>query len=102
MNIRLNSSADDDAIRVDDWWRQNRPEAPTLFIDELVAALELLRTSPAAGERYKKLKGHWVRRTLLEKTRQYVYHFANDEEGSVIVLAIWGTERRGGPPLRFR
>ena len=88
-------------LRIDCWWREKRPSAPTLFADELALVLDLIRTSPSAGERSKRLDGQDVRRTLREKTRHYVYHFADDDEETAVVIAVWATERGRGPSLRF-
>jgi plasmid stabilization system protein ParE len=99
MKVRLSEDGQADAERADAWWREHRPASPRLFADELGLALDLLSVSPGAGEVYKNLGGRALRRTLLEKTRQYVYHYAEDE--TVIVIAIWSTERGHGPPLRF-
>lgn len=101
MKVRLSGDAEADALRIDAWWRENRPAAPTLFAEELAQVLELLRGSPDAGETYKRLQGQAVRRTLLEKTRHYVYHFVDDDDETVVVIAIWSTERGHGPPLRL-
>ena len=99
MKVRLSEDGQADAERVDAWWREHRPASPRLFADELGFVLELLATSPGAGEVYKNLRGRELRRTLLEKTRHYVYHYAESE--TVIVLAIWSTNRGHGPPLRL-
>jgi plasmid stabilization system protein ParE len=101
VKVRLNEDAEADVDVIDTWWRENRPEAPDLFRDELAAVLDLLASSPHAGETYKRLAGHAVRRTLLERTRRYVYHFVADDE-TVLVVAVWGTERGQGPRLRLR
>lgn len=101
MKVLLNEDAEADVDFVDAWWRENRKDAPNLFRDELTGILELLASSPRAGEAYKPLAGRTVRRTLLKRTRRYVYHFVLDDE-TVLVIAVWGTERGQGPPLRLR
>ena len=98
MKVRLTDDGAADAERVDAWWRENRQTSPTLFNEELGRVLNLIGDSAGAGMIYKTLGGREVRRTLLEKTRHYVYHYV--AEDAVVVVAIWGTERGNGPPLR--
>lgn len=97
MKVRLSDEARADMLRIDTWWRENRPYAPDLFGEEIITVLELLATAPEAGETYRKIGGEAVRRTLLPKTRHYAYHHVQQDE--VIVLAVWSTLRGEGPPL---
>jgi hypothetical protein len=46
--------ADDQALRIDTWWRENRRDAPDLFVEELEGAFALLEGAPAAGRRYDR------------------------------------------------
>lgn len=71
MKAALSAEAKADVLRIDSWWRANRPHAPDLFTEEVVAVLEQLATAPEGGERYKPIEGTSVRRTLLPRTRHY-------------------------------
>lgn len=97
MNAELSAEAQADVLRIDAWWRANRPYAPNLFSEEVIDLLEQLATAPEGGENYKNIEGGAVRRTLLPKTRHYAYHHVDGE--SVVVLAVWSTLRADGPPL---
>lgn len=73
MNAELSAEAQADVLRIDAWWRANRPYAPNLFSEEVIDLLEQLATAPECGENYKNIEGGAVRRTLLPKTRHYAY-----------------------------
>ena len=47
--VIVQPDADEQALTIDTWWRENRPAAPSLFADELVAAFGLLAEGPGAG-----------------------------------------------------
>lgn len=53
-----------------------------------------------AEEIYKTVRKRSVRRTLLEKSRHYAYHYVHEE--TVVLMAIWSTSRGHGPPLHKR
>jgi len=54
---------------IDDWWRENRPSAPSLFREELASAFEILAALPFAGQPYDHPTLDDVRRVLLRATR---------------------------------
>jgi hypothetical protein len=85
---------------VDTWWRTNRPAAPTLFKEELKHMLQLLKTSPEIGERYKIAGGRQVYKVLLPQTQQYLYYVVDEPAGEIWIYSVWGTARRRGP-MRF-
>jgi len=100
VEVRLTDIAEGHAERIDAWWRKNRPAAPELFMQELGAVIVLLGTAPETGEKYRSVGDRVVRRALLERTRQWAFHHIDD--GVVTVIAIWGVQRRRGPPLVLR
>src|SRR5215467_12210849 len=62
--------ADEQADRIDDWWRANRDKAPNLFREKLERAVQLLAIAPEAGVRYRRRGIPGLRRLVLPETRQ--------------------------------
>lgn len=83
---------------LDAWWRENRPAAPTLFLEELAEAFELLRTFSRVGHAYPHPRVRGVRRVLLRASRFHVYYVV--EGSAVLVLAVWSAVQGRGPDLR--
>jgi len=99
--VELSEQAKADVVRIDAWWRENRPEAQHLFADELEVVIALLEVAPDAGEAYETLRNRRVRRALMSKTRHYAYHYIVSAD-LLEIIAIWGTKRGDGPPLHER
>jgi plasmid stabilization system protein ParE len=101
MKVRFGARSAEQARVVNNWWRENRPAAPSLFADELGEALRLLKYAPSTGEPF----GHWieygVRRLLLPRTRYHVYYVFERATAVVQVLAIWSSLRGKPPSLGF-
>jgi len=98
VRILVAPEADDQAQKIDTWWRRERPAAPGLFIEELAAAFALLTDAPEAGRRYPHPTVPDVRRILLRSTRYHVYYRFYEDE--VVVLAVWSGVRGSGPELK--
>jgi ParE toxin of type II toxin-antitoxin system, parDE len=81
----------------DKWWRENRPAAPNLFIEELIAAIEQAVTAPLSAKRYFDASDDNVRYIPMSKTQCGLYYTVF--EGDVVLLAVWGGRRRRGPKL---
>ena len=81
------------------WWRENRPHAPTLFDEELHAAIEKLRDAPNLGAVYEVVEGDVVRRLLLPRTAQHLYYGVDAGLGVVLIHSVWGARRGRGPRL---
>lgn len=95
MRVELSAEAQAQVERIDAWWREHRPAAPSLFVEELEEALHRLAEAPASAVRYPPRPG--VRRLLLPRTRHHLYIL---EEGTrVYVVAVWSAWRGRGPPL---
>jgi plasmid stabilization system protein ParE len=71
VKVELSDEAKAEVARVDAWWRENRPAAPDLFVDELEQALLALQDAPAIGTGYVPKPG--VRRLLLKRTHYHLY-----------------------------
>jgi plasmid stabilization system protein ParE len=82
---------------IDAWWRENRPAAPELFLEELAASCELLAGAPRIGREYSHPSVTDVRRVLLRSTRYHVYYKIHEED--VVLLAVWSGLRGHGPDL---
>jgi plasmid stabilization system protein ParE len=80
-------------------WRKNRPDAATLFDDELDDVIENLRDGKSIGAVYRTLRGEVVRRVLLPKSVQHVYFAVDEANGEVVIYTVWGARRRRGPKL---
>lgn len=95
MKVELSDEAKAEVERIEVWWRQNRPAAPHLFLDELERALVALGSAPAIGTHYAPRPG--VRRLLLKRTHYHLYFM--DQTDRVFVVAVWSAYRGRGPSL---
>jgi plasmid stabilization system protein ParE len=84
---------------IDAWWRENRQDAPSLFVEELRGAIERLAATPMLGVAYAAPRPSGVRRLLLRRTRCHVYFTVEDARPLVIVRAVWHASRGRGPRL---
>lgn len=98
--VIVQPEAADQVLVIDSWWRENRLAAPSLFTNELAAALGLLADAPGAGRRYSAREIPGLRRLMLPASRYHVYYVHDSEEGIVYVIAIWSALRGRGPSLR--
>jgi hypothetical protein len=81
------------------WWEANRDKAPTLFAEELAAAIVRLRDgADVSRQRYAVRHGQTIWRLLLPKTRHHVYYQTSEELG-VIVLLVWNAIAEAPPEL---
>jgi plasmid stabilization system protein ParE len=91
--------ADEQADRLDDWWRANREKAPNLFREELQHAVALLASTPDMGLRYRRRRIPGLRRLLLPLTKCHVYYVHDENAAMVIMLGVGSAIRRRGPEL---
>jgi plasmid stabilization system protein ParE len=97
--VRTTPEVDAQIREIDRWWRQNRPAASEVFLDELAAAFGIIGEAPLIGRRYRRSSVRDTRRLLLRQTRYHVYYVPRTAD--VIVLAVWHARRGVGPPLRL-
>jgi plasmid stabilization system protein ParE len=97
--IRIVPKAEEHLAEITAWWRTNRPEHPTLVMEELRAALRVLAVFPDAGLDHRPRRRPRIQKALLKRSRYYVYYRALVDERVVEVLAIWSTRKAKGPPL---
>ena len=80
------------------WWEANRDKAPQLFVDELAAVVEKLRSGEdAERHQFAAAGGRVIWRLLMPKTRHHVYYRRSASE--VEVLIVWNAVGRGEPEL---
>jgi len=86
-----------DAITV--WWRENRTKNPTLFEDEIEAAIARLASFPKVARPYREVGNREIRRLCLRGSNHYVYCVIYEDRELVQVVAVWHTSRGLGPSL---
>lgn len=88
------SEADEHARTIDAWWREHRPTARDLFLDELTRVLALLAAWPMLGAPYR---AGGLRRLMMRRVRCHLYYSVDAERRSILVRAIWHSSREPGP-----
>jgi plasmid stabilization system protein ParE len=80
------------------WWKANRAKAPNLFALELAEARQQIAKTPDIGQVYAaRAGGVIVRRVLMPKTRTHVFYEVMENEGMVMIVALWGATKEHGP-----
>ena len=97
MNYRFPGRARLEIERHDTWWRGNRPAAATLFLEELIAAIEHAVNHPQLGKVYQDATRTDVRYVILPRTQRKLYYVLRNDE--VVFTAVWGGRRKRGPTL---
>ena len=95
--IRLAKRAFREAMRAFDWWKENRPLAPTLFADEYKAAVQLLRDVPEAGVVSPDHPGKNIRHVLLRGSKYQLYYRYDATKPEILIVSVWKATR-GKPP----
>ena len=95
MKFRLTPRALSEAERMQSWWRENRPDSPALFDDELADAVGRICAKPGIGMLYPASIGPTVRRVLMPTTQNHIYYAVRENE--VVVLSVWGAPPRARP-----
>lgn len=83
----------------EEWWRQNRPAAPSAVRQELEKALALIAGQPGIGSRATNVKLMGVRRIYLPVIKQFLYFHVVAPPERVEVVALWHSRRETGPPI---
>ena len=99
MKLLVSKRARRQIDKIQTWWVENRPAARSLFLDELAAAEEQLRTAPELGTVYAEHKTGKVRRVVLPKTQHHLYYRYQPERDELVVLVVWGSPRGRQPKL---
>jgi plasmid stabilization system protein ParE len=74
MKLQISRRALRQIDRIHAWWTDNRSEARSLFLDELDAAVRLLRDHPEAGLVYAAHRSGFIRRVLLSRVDFHLYY----------------------------
>jgi plasmid stabilization system protein ParE len=98
--VELSPEALEQAQAISAYWFENRPAAPNLFVEELGAALRMLKETPRVGVRYEAPDFREMRRVLMPRTRYHIYYTVNSSTWMVRIHAIWHGSRGRGPELR--
>ena len=86
-----------------EWWRANRPKAPTAFREDLDRAVSLLAIQPNIGSRARNIGLRGVRRVHLARIRYDLYYrLIAEPPHRVEILALWHASRGSNPPIRDR
>ena len=99
MKLLFSPQAEQDADKVDAWWRKHRASARDLFAEELSTACNQILRTPLMLKPYCERNGVVIRRCLLRKTEQHVYYEVDLESELLTVLRVWGARRRSGPKM---
>jgi plasmid stabilization system protein ParE len=99
VKLKVARRAEQQADRIEQWWRANRPSAPRAFTEELESTLRLIREMPGVGVRWPSARRPGIRRVLMSKTEHHVYFRVDEARATVYVLAVWGAPRGRGPKL---
>lgn len=86
-----------DVERIDAWWRENRPAAPDLFVDEVRRAVMILALNPHLGTPAASPRTPGLRRALLERTKYHLYFRVKLDR--LEVAAVWHAARGRLPSL---
>lgn len=97
MKVQFTARAERELERLARAWRELRPAAPELFLDELDEAKRHLQTAPRSGHVYGHLHGRPIRRWLLPRTQYHVYFSFIAAEQTLTIRSIWGARRLRGP-----
>ena len=99
--VRFAPAADAQILAIGAWWKDNRPAAPGLFLQELGAGIAQNLSAPRIGSRVPHRVVPDLRRLLLRATRYHVYYAPSPDGDTLYVLAIWSAWRGTGPPLAW-
>ena len=99
VSIRIAKRAFREALRAFDWWKENRPLAPTLFADEYRAAVQLLRDIPEAGVVSLDHPGKNIRRVSLRNSKYNLYYRYDAAKPELVILCVWKATRGKTPKI---
>ncbi len=99
MKLRVGKRAQQQVKKIEAWWVEHRPAAPSLFLDELEGTFRYITEARDAGIRWPTPRRPTLRRILLPRTQHHVYFLIDEPTATVHVLAVWGAPRRMTPKL---
>jgi hypothetical protein len=99
VKLRVGKRAQQQAKRIEAWWVEHRPAAPTLFLDELERTFRYIVQVRDAGVRWPTPRRPTLRRILMTRSQNHVYFVIDESNATVHVLAVWGAPRGTTPKL---
>lgn len=90
MIVVFTLAAQRDVDEIDSWWREQRPDSPDVFADELAEAVKVLGATPGIGRLFTRAPP--VRRWMLSTTKHHVYYAFDDDV--LVVKRVWSARRR--------
>ena len=99
MKLRVGKRAQQQAKKMEAWWVEHRPAAPTLFTDELERTFRQITEVRDAGVRWPTPRRPTLRRVLMPQSNDHVYFLIDEPTATVHVLAVWGAPRGTTPKL---
>jgi plasmid stabilization system protein ParE len=99
VKLRVGKRAQQQANKIEQWWVENRPAAPTLFTDELERTFQYICHVRNAGVRWPTSRRPTLRRILMPRSNNHVYFVIDEPTGTVHVVAVWGAPRGTTPKL---
>jgi plasmid stabilization system protein ParE len=100
LRVEVAPEAQEQLERLDRWWRQNRPAAPTLVVDELERLVGMIAETPEIGVPYAQGGLMNVRRLRLRRTPYLLYyHYVSGNDVARIVSA-WSAMRKRRPSIK--
>lgn len=88
-------------LKLGAWWRAHREKAPNLFREQLNAAIAYLAENPLTGEHYRRRGVRDLRRYRLKKTPYHVYYVPRIDQADLVIVAVWSSMRKEGPPIHM-
>ena len=95
LPIRVTGTASLQIQEAADWWLANRISVPLAFRDDLSQAFDLISQQPGVGAGAINVALQGVRRVYLTRVPYFLYYRV--QSGQVEVLALWHSNRGGGP-----
>jgi plasmid stabilization system protein ParE len=100
FRVRLTIEAEAQLEKIDEWWAANRREHPELVREEASEAIRTLAAFPEAGVEHRARGRRGLRKMLLPRSQYLLYYAVNDDQGEVVIAAVWHASRGKGPPVR--
>ena len=94
FRIGLHPRAAVDIDTIARWWREQRPTAPGLFVDELDRAFAIIAANPDVGHRVSRRAYPDARTYVLRRTKYVVIYNIDVEAGEIAVARVRHGRRR--------
>jgi hypothetical protein len=99
VKLRVGKRAQKQPDKMEAWWVENRPDARTLFLDELEETFRYICNVRSAGVHWPTPRRPNMRRILMKRTNNHVYFVIDDATDAVHVHAVWGAPKGSTPKL---